>query len=69
MKYKPNSIEDAAKVVAFNFQLKSIEEEKGPLEAFKSINVELPFEFPDDWRACDFASLVTCICKREDENG
>ena len=67
--YKPNSIEDAAKLAAFNFQLKSIEEGKGPLEAFKAINTELPFEFPNDWRACDFESLVIGISKKEDENG
>ena len=67
MKLKPNSIEEAAKMVAFNFQLKSINEGKGPIEALASIDVELPFKFPNDWRACDFVSLVDFHQEYQDE--
>ena len=63
----PNSIEEAAFGVAFNFQLKSINEGKSPLEAFAQINIALPHNFPDDWRACDFMSLVNSTEESNDE--
>ena len=63
----PKSIEEAAYMVAFNFQLKSINDGKGPLEAFATINIALPHNFPDDWRACDFMSLVNLTKENNDE--
>ena len=64
---KISNIEEAAKAVAFHFQLSSIKSGKRPLEAFSSLGIELPRDFPDDWRACDFMSLVNLTEESKDE--
>ena len=68
MKHKPKSIEEAAKIVAFDFQITSVKKGIGPIEAFESIDVELPFDFPNDWRACDFASHINSVFKNLEDD-
>ena len=64
---QPKSIEEAAYLVASDFQTKAIYKDEGPVEAFSSINVQLPNQFPNDWRACDFMSLVNSTKESNDE--
>ncbi len=64
---QPKSIEEAAYLVASDFQIKAINKDEGPVEAFSSINIELPSLFPNDWRACDFMSLISQNKEGEDE--
>ena len=64
---KPDNIETAAYAVACRFQQNSIDRGKGPLEAFSDLRIELPYQFPNDWRACDFMSLVDSDKEDKDE--
>jgi hypothetical protein len=64
---EPKSIEEAAYLVASDFQIKAICKDEGPVDAFSSINVQLPNQFPNDWRACDFMSLVKLTKEGNDE--
>jgi len=64
---KPSDIQEAANMVALDLQLQSINDGWGPVETLASKNIELPLNFPNDWRACDFTSLVNLDVEVDDE--